>query len=42
VRKRIAALRQRAPAAAARAPKEFEYDENKPLQLMVDIQPRKR
>jgi hypothetical protein len=42
VRKRIAALKQRAPAAAAGEPKVFEYDENKPLQLMADMQPRKR
>jgi len=38
---RIAAVKQRAPAAAAE-PKAFEFDENEPLQLIAEVKPRKR
>jgi IS30 family transposase len=41
VRARIAAAKRGAPAPAAE-PKAFEYDESKPLQLVADINPRKR
>ena len=39
---RIAAVKQRPPAAPADEPKAFEYDENKPLQLIADVKPLKR
>lgn len=39
---RIAAVKQRAPASQAGEPKAFAYDENTPLQLIVDIKPSKR
>jgi hypothetical protein len=42
VRVRIAAVKRRAVATPADEPKTFEYDENKPLQLIADLQPRKR
>jgi hypothetical protein len=38
---RIAAVKQCAPGSAA-APKAFAYDENEPLQLIVDDKPRRR
>ena len=38
---RIAAVKQRAPASAAE-PKTFEFDENEPLQLIADVNPRRR
>jgi hypothetical protein len=38
---RIAAVKQRAPASAAK-PKVFAYDENEPLQLIADVKPRRR
>jgi hypothetical protein len=38
---RIAAVKKRAPASAAE-PKAFVYDENEPLQLIVDDKPRRR
>jgi hypothetical protein len=39
---RIAAVKQRAPACQAGEPKAFAYDENTPLELIVDVKPSKR
>ena len=39
---RIAAVKQRAPASQADAPKAFAYDEHTPLQLIADVKPPKR